>query len=452
MSYELWKWADYCSGTFSALLLKLPFCSDYPVPVELLRRGPDALRAYRKALEQGKTHDRRVPVMIVGQHRSGKTSLKKSFKGEKFDPNEDSTDGIEVDPTVFRSTTDVLRARGSGETRNDAKPILSRKISDALAREMRRHLRGENSPDLVEEESEPFGVEFEVARRTRGNISESLDTSLGAKLDAGIRDTGTALLETASETVPSSLGGRNVAKSVSDIDSVPEEIMHLALDQEATEKTDDDIDFILWDFAGQSVFYTTHGLFLSSIAIYILTHNLSQELQNRAVPLVTRGIYEREIKDNSEMTNLDYIHYWLSSIHSYSLHPESPSPDSEHLPANLPPVFLAGTHADKCHSPRSVVMDVFRDLPGKAYEKQVITKVFAVDNTKSGSEFEDGGVKELRVAVVQAARELPDLKKLFPVKYVTPVLISRFSLSRSHGCKLYSLNTLTTAHGDVRIF
>ena len=431
MSYEL---KDYGSGTFFALLLKLPFCPDYPVPVEILRRGPDALRAYRKALDQGKTHDRRVPVMIVGQHRSGKTSLKKSFKGEKFDPNEDSTDGIEVDPTVFRSSTDVLRARGSGETLEDAKPILSRTISDALAREMRRHFK------------------FEGARRIRGNVSKSLNTSVGAKLDAGIRDTGTALLETASETVPSSLGRRNEAKSVSDMDSVPEEIMHLALNQEVTEKTEDDIDFILWDFAGQSVFYTTHGLFLSRIAIYILTHNLSQELNNRAVPLVTRGIYEREIKDNSEMTNLDYIHYWLSSIHSYSLHPESPSPDSEHLPANLPPVFLAGTHADKCHSPRSVVMEVFRDLPGKAYEKQVITKVFAVDNTKSGSELEDGGVKELRVAVVQAALELPDMKKLFPVKYVTPVLISRFSLSRSHGCKLYSLNPLTTAHGDVRIF
>ena len=412
--------------------------------MEILRRGPDALRAYRKALEQGKTHDRRVPVMIVGQDRSGKTSLKKSLKGEKFDPDEDSTDGIDVDPTLFRPTTDVLRAKKSGETLEDAEPKLSKKISDALAREMRRHLKGENS-DSFEEKSEPW------------------DASAGAELDAGIQHAGTALLETNSANVSSSrLAGLDATKLVSKpasdrtsnalatnlervIDSVPEEIMRLALNQEDNEKPEDDMEFILWDFAGQSVFYTTHGLFLSRIAIYILTHDLSLKLQDRAVALVRRDMYKRKIEDKSEMTNLDYIHWWLSSIHSYSRHPESPSPDSEHLPANLPPVFLAGTHADKCCSPRDVTVDIFPDLEGKVYEKHVMTKVFAVDNTQSGSEREDCGIKELRAAVIQAGRELPDMKKLFPVKYVTPVWISWFSLARSHSSKLYSIpvNLLT---------
>ena len=423
------------------------FCPDYPVPVEILRRGPDALRAYRKALEHGKTHDRRVPVMIVGQDRSGKTSLKKSLKGDKFDPDEDSTDGIEVDPTVFRATTDVWRVKQCGETLKDEQPTLSRKISNAYAREMRRNLSGEGSL-FVEEESEASGVEFEGdrkaafdAQRIRGNVSESSDASTGAELDAGVQDVRTAMLGTDSGNVPSSLGGldagelnselasangtlNDLAINLEDIDSVPEEIMHLALNQDDPDKPDDDIDFILWDFAGQSVFYTTHGLFLSRIAIYILTHNLSQELEDRAVPLVRRGMYEREITDEIEMTNLDYVHYWLSSIHSYSLHSESSIRRSQHLPANLPPVFLASTHADQCScDPRDVAMKVFKDVRGKVYKNHVVTKVFAVDNTKSGSECEDGGIKELREAVVQAARELPDIKKLFPVKYVTLVLI-----------------------------
>ena len=36
--------------------------------------------------------------MLIGQDRAGKTSLKKSFLGLPFDPEEESTDGIEVDP------------------------------------------------------------------------------------------------------------------------------------------------------------------------------------------------------------------------------------------------------------------------------------------------------------------------------------------------------------------
>ena len=38
-------------------------------------------------------------MMISGQHRAGKTSLKKSLKGTRFDPKEDCTAGIDVDPS-----------------------------------------------------------------------------------------------------------------------------------------------------------------------------------------------------------------------------------------------------------------------------------------------------------------------------------------------------------------
>ena len=40
--------------------------------------------------------------MLIGQDRAGKTSLKKSLIGLPFDPKENSTEGIEVDPSVFQ--------------------------------------------------------------------------------------------------------------------------------------------------------------------------------------------------------------------------------------------------------------------------------------------------------------------------------------------------------------
>jgi len=45
-------------------------------------------------------------VMLIGQNRAGKTSLKKSLLGISFDPGEPSTDGIEVDPSRFEVDVD----------------------------------------------------------------------------------------------------------------------------------------------------------------------------------------------------------------------------------------------------------------------------------------------------------------------------------------------------------
>ena len=47
--------------------------------------------------------------MLIGQDRAGKTSLKKSFLGLPFDPNEESTDGIEVDPSKFEIDVDQVK-------------------------------------------------------------------------------------------------------------------------------------------------------------------------------------------------------------------------------------------------------------------------------------------------------------------------------------------------------
>ena len=82
------------------------------VPPEILARGKEAYDAYNKALKEGKTHDRRIPLMIIGHNRSGKTSLKKSLIGEKFDPEQNSTQGVEVDPSFCKITTSMWRTTG----------------------------------------------------------------------------------------------------------------------------------------------------------------------------------------------------------------------------------------------------------------------------------------------------------------------------------------------------
>ena len=46
--------------------------------------------------------------MLIGQDRAGKTSLKKSLLGLPFDPEEQSTVGIEKDPSLFKVDVDQV--------------------------------------------------------------------------------------------------------------------------------------------------------------------------------------------------------------------------------------------------------------------------------------------------------------------------------------------------------
>ena len=87
------------------------------VPQEILARGPLAFDAYTKALKEGKTSVKRIPVMLIGQGRTGKTSLKKSLRGQIFNPQEESTVGIDKDPSHFKVTREIWKAGKKDEAK-----------------------------------------------------------------------------------------------------------------------------------------------------------------------------------------------------------------------------------------------------------------------------------------------------------------------------------------------
>ena len=51
-------------------------CFLYLVPREIKAQGPEAKLAYRNALKTGKVKVYRARIMLIGQDRAGKTSLK----------------------------------------------------------------------------------------------------------------------------------------------------------------------------------------------------------------------------------------------------------------------------------------------------------------------------------------------------------------------------------------
>jgi internalin A len=65
-------------------------------PIEIIKQGKEAIRAYFKSLEGKKQNLNEVKVLLVGDGGAGKTSLVKRFLNQGFDKNEDQTHGINI--------------------------------------------------------------------------------------------------------------------------------------------------------------------------------------------------------------------------------------------------------------------------------------------------------------------------------------------------------------------
>ena len=123
----------------------------YLVPREIKAQGPEAKLAYENALKTGKVKVYRARIMLIGQDRAGKTSLKKSFLGLPFNPEEDSTDGIEVDPSKFEVDIDQVK----NWKRTDKKLSVSQfalDLAKMVAKEIQERDKDEEVAQEVDEE------------------------------------------------------------------------------------------------------------------------------------------------------------------------------------------------------------------------------------------------------------------------------------------------------------
>nr|XP_058947840.1 uncharacterized protein LOC131775724 [Pocillopora verrucosa] len=366
------------------------------VPLEIYARGPQAVKAYDKALMGGEACIKRIPVMLIGQERTGKTSLKKSLKGENFDEKEESTVGIETDSFYFKVSTEIWKGgKVEGEVQLDSEDQFENLAAATVI--------------------------SEYLRAQRANL-----TGFRQKWDSDSESD--AELELEPPDGPSSAHGPT--KPSSSIKSLhrklPEEVARLVekmLQEEENANHEDNIYFVLWDFGGQSVYYETHPIFLTEKAIYILVSDLSRDPDENAIPPVKTGLFEDKVDIKCSKTNLDYLDFWMSSIYSLVspdvLGSQETAPNV--VPRRLPPVFLVCTHADVPFggsNARGLALKTYGFLQHNTYKEHLYKDVFVVDNTKSGSEEECTEVKRLREEVLAVAKELQLTKEEIPVKWL----------------------------------
>ena len=404
------------------------------------------MRAYHNALSEGKTFVNRIPIMLIGQDRSGKTSLKKSLKGQLFNPDEDSTVGIDVDPSHFEVSTETWKAGDKEQEGSTAAISYEHHAAQLIASTLM-----EENQTQEEKALEPFQPEdasivatgssapnhslacsgnHESKKEARQAIQSGSNAELPVSLEAS-REFSSTFSETTKATYsdfkPPDTPRDDVFGASEELTpDVPEEIAKFVetLLQEVKKVEDDrGLYSVLWDFGGQSVYYVTHPLFLTPRAIYLLVYDLSRSPHERAVPLVKQGMFKKFEDNFSLKTNLDYVDFWMTSVASLASQGESCQVSSECkvLAKSLPCVFLVCTHADQPHAgadPQVLASEIFHFLQNKPYSDHLYQHVFVVDNTKSGGQSECPEVIHLRQKVLSAVQELPQMKEAIPIKWL----------------------------------
>ena len=376
------------------------------VPPELVARGPLHVAAYNKAIKEGKNRVMRVPIMFIGQARSGKTSLKKSLKREIFNEEEPSTDGIELDPSYFIVTNDVMSLEETKE-QQDVETAVSfhNRAAKFMAEEIKQKSKNESSlgksdRNIVSPNSPKLeDVKAGTLVQSEENIAEPAEKQ------------SEKLFETDKK-----LNTKNR------FEKVPEKTVacFVKISDEAYREDENKIYFTLWDFGGQLVYYATHPIFLTGKAIYLLVYDLSKDPDGKADAIKKQGVYESKEDRDCGKTNGDYLRCWLSSVAALESQTteNSESTSSGNLPEKLPPVILVCTHADKVgESAEEKAGKVYGSLEAKTYSKHLSKKHFVVDNTKSGSADECTDVQELK-SFLGIAKQLPHMQQTIPIKWL----------------------------------
>ena len=400
--------------------------------MEIYARGLEAVKAYDKALTGGEAYINNIRVRLFGQVQLGKSNLMDLLLRENFNEKEEGTVVLFGQTQLGKSKLimDLLQRENFNEKEESTVGLdtdsLYFKVSTETwkSRKVKQELQFE--PE-VQFEHLAARIMSEFFRNQRANVlgfSLELDHVLESDSDLVLVPPGKS--STKSSRHGSTKPLRNTEYLQGRFSEKVARLVEKMLQEEENANHEDNIYSVLSDFGGQLVFYEAHSIFLTEKAIYILVSELSRDPEERAIPLVKTGLFGIKEGIDFNKTNLDYLDFWMSSIHSLAsphvLSSQETAPNASHvLPRRLPPVFLVCTHADVPlggSNARDLALKRYDFLQRKIYKEHLYKDFFVVDNTKSGSEEECIEVKRLREEVLAVAKELQVTKEEIPVKWL----------------------------------
>ena len=336
-------------------------------------------RAYSQALQEGKAKNNRIPIMVVGQDRGGKTSLMRRLLGLPFDKDQPSTTGIDVNVIELteQNAEDPWKKREVKKfmtSESEAKTVLYKKTAEYLDREVQRNLEGDVpeplKPVMQVKPVKPLPVK--------------------------------ALLR--------------------------EEISKIKSQRSTEHDQNEVLRVFVSDFAGQSIYYDTHGCFVKPHCPYVLVHDLSLEFDKPAVPKFKTSNEEEEIEMNNPHlnTNLDNFTSWLKFLQGLGECQDQQFPDKSGYCTTAkgenfkrPPVLIALTHNDQVKGNAGkidCVQNRINNVVSEGKYENVIPEFFLIDNTLEGDDGDD--VRKLRRKLFDLSNGVLNQEFLMPVKWL----------------------------------
>ena len=327
------------------------------------------------ALKDGVANSSSVSIYVLGQESTGKSCLVASLLGDKFEERI-ATRGADVD---------VCKIFASKWSR-----VEKSKMPKKLKSMYHSKLKVTAQITISAEQKQPV-----LKAQGKQQLLDSLPAELPEAVKADLEQAKTAIL----------------------ID-------------------EDGINAIIWDFAGQSVYYGLHSMFLKENNVAMIVFDASQPLQDSAKGTGSHKDPYTHGSINPTTTGCESVCYWLQSIHSIRK-------DGTRLGATsifVPTVFLVATHIDLIGDSEAVEMR----------KKEIIDQLFFALKGKPFAKHLAGIVNGLREALEKncffISNKVPNQEELYRLRLVL-VEASRYITNAEHPIvylnieqKLLSLN------------
>ena len=238
-------------------------------------------QALSQALRHGVANPSSVTIYVLGQECSGKSCLVTSLLGEKFEERI-ATQGADVDICKIFASQKWCRVERSK---------VPKKLQNLYYGQL--HVT----------------AKIQISADQQGSVSQAKNKQ--------------QLLESLPELPEAVKADLEQAKTVVLVD-------------------EDGINAIIWDFAGQSVYYGLHSMFLKEDNVAMIVFDASQPLQDRVKGRDSHKDPYTQKSISPTTTGCESVCYWLQSIHSIRK-------DGAPLGATsifVPTVFLVATHID----------------------------------------------------------------------------------------------------------
>ena len=351
------------------------------------------VRAFQLAMHEGMARSDFFRICVFGPENSGKTCLIATLFDEDFQHNE-ATEGADVHiGTIFVSDWNKISTEQIADK-------LESKFYHGLYTEAIEHTK---TSSIQEPSVQASSIQVASATNKHGFVS---------KLKAIFV-----------KSQPTTSPANSQSHTAPEVDETPT-IKFEDIKQARTSKVinNDEFTAVVWDFAGQIQYLSTHTVFIRKNNIVLIVFKASCDLSG----FITARENDQESSPCHKTTHFAVIHYWLQSISSVC----HDAGGADHMSEFLPTAILVATHIDEIlgnieEAKEAIIAQLARELEGKPYAKHLagnLPGVGLVDALKRYCIFLSNKIRDanmvtkLKEIVLQASA--PTMKEKHPLVYL----------------------------------